>query len=59
MAVRQGFEFLRRSMFGFDVHDARLWTMAAMTIVVVAIAAAVVPAWRASRTSPTIDLRSE
>jgi len=51
--------FLRRSMFGFDVHDARLWTIAAVTIVIVAMAAALIPAWRASRTSPTLALRSE
>jgi hypothetical protein len=51
--------FLRRSMFGFDVHDARLWTIAAVTIVVVAITAALIPAWRASRTPPTLALRSE
>jgi hypothetical protein len=51
--------FLRRSMFGFDVHDARLWTIAAVTIVVVAIVAALIPAWKASRTPPTLALRSE
>ena len=51
--------FLRRSMFGFGVHDARLWTIAALTIVLVAIAAALVPAWKASRTSPTVALRAE
>ena len=51
--------FLRRSMFGFGVHDARLWTIAAATILIVAIVAAIVPAWRAARTAPTVALRSE
>lgn len=46
-------------LYGVASMDALTWASAAGLVVVVAFVAAIQPAWRASRTDPTIALRGE
>jgi ABC-type antimicrobial peptide transport system permease subunit len=46
-------------LFGMSGHDPAVVASAALLLVVVALAAGYVPAWRASRVSPAGALRRE
>jgi putative ABC transport system permease protein len=46
-------------VFGVKVHDPSIFTIAAITLTVVALAASIVPALRASRVDPIVALRHE
>jgi putative ABC transport system permease protein len=46
-------------LFGLQPHDPRTLMAAAASLALVAALASYVPAWRASRLSPTIALRAE
>jgi putative ABC transport system permease protein len=46
-------------LFETTPHDAAILLVATATLLVVAVAAAAVPAWRASRVSPMVALRVE
>lgn len=46
-------------LYGIRPGDARVLMVVAATIVVIAIAAALIPAWRAARVDPTVALRAE
>lgn len=49
----------RELLFDTDPHDPRLIIAAVVVLAVSAAAASLVPAWRASRTDPTVALRGE
>lgn len=51
--------FARDLLFQTDPHDPRLVIAAVVVLAVSAAAASFVPAWRASRTDPTVALRGE
>jgi ABC-type antimicrobial peptide transport system permease subunit len=46
-------------LFGLDGHDPRVVTAAAAVLAAVALGAGWLPAWRASRVSPTAALRGD
>lgn len=46
-------------LFSASAHDPAIYTGAAAVLVLVAVAATSVPAWRASRVDPTVTLRAE
>ncbi len=46
-------------VFGIQVHDPSTFTIAAVTLTVVALAASIVPALRASRVDPMVALRHD
>jgi ABC-type antimicrobial peptide transport system permease subunit len=50
---------LRSLLFGFSPTDVSTLTGAAMAVIVLVIASACIPAWRASRLDPVIALRQE
>jgi ABC-type antimicrobial peptide transport system permease subunit len=49
--------FMKGYLYQFTVYDARIWTMAIITILVAATLGAVLPSWRASRVDPVRALR--
>jgi len=46
-------------LFGVSPKDPAVFSLVAVTLVAVAVAASVVPAWRASRVEPTVALRAD
>jgi predicted permease len=50
---------LKAFVFGVDVHDAVAFVAAPTVLLLVALGATVVPAWRAAGTDPLIIMRSE
>ena len=51
--------FLDALLFGVPVHDAGTFAMVALLLLIVAVLASVMPAWRAARTDPTSALRAD
>jgi ABC-type lipoprotein release transport system permease subunit len=50
---------LRAFVFGVSVHDAASFVLAPIVLLLVAVGATALPAWRAARTDPLIAIRSE
>jgi ABC-type antimicrobial peptide transport system permease subunit len=46
-------------LYGIEPGDVRVLLAVSMTIVAIAIAAALIPAWRAARVDPLTALRAE
>jgi predicted permease len=46
-------------VFGVDLGDAPTWLGVALTLVVAALAASAIPAWRAARVDPLVALRAD
>jgi ABC-type lipoprotein release transport system permease subunit len=50
---------LNTLLYGVDQHDPGTYSSVAVLMVIVGIAATLVPAWRATRVDPIVTLRSE
>jgi ABC-type antimicrobial peptide transport system permease subunit len=46
-------------VFGVDLGDAPTWLGVALILVVAALAASAIPAWRAARVDPLVALRAD
>lgn len=51
--------YLKTLVFGISTHDPLAFTLSPILLLVAAMIAAAVPAWKATRTDPSITLRSQ
>jgi predicted permease len=57
MVTAWAVRFMKGYLYQFTIYDARIWTIAVVTILATATLGAVLPSWRASRVDPVKALR--
>jgi ABC-type lipoprotein release transport system permease subunit len=59
MAASALSKYLRSLLFGVTIHDPLSFALSPLALLLTATLAAAIPAWRASRTDPSVTLRQQ